>query len=404
MNDVQQNALVHRLEGSDTNLRFAAEMAVDAFNEDSLFCLPADARRIFERHGANTKVILLGATPFSRTFYSEAFDRVQIVAVVDDFRASSGDTFEGLPIITSTEMLSRSTVGDVIAVSGCRYDRSRRFFRNLSRSNGVPHLNFEQALRLLRIVSARDHRIEDWGHTIASNLERFHALGDRMIDDYSRFTLYSVLMSQITCNPEWSLHAARPYCTLYFRSGLWAPSLHERFVDCGASIGESTTALIDATNGAFDRIWMIEPDRYNVETLTKFLRNHEDPSVSGRISLLACAVGERDEDLVFAHEGGHGGKVGIGSVGATVPVRRLDELLDAEPTLIKMDVEGAELSAHKGANGIIASAKPKLAISAYHRSTDLLNIVDFALSVRPDYKVGLRHHTEERWDTCLYFV
>ena len=404
MNDMQSNVLVRRLEGSDFNLRLSTEMAVDAFNEDSLFCLPVDARRIFEKHGANTKVILLGATPFSRTFYSEAHDLVDIVAVVDDFRASSGDTFEGLPIITSKEMLSRSTVGDVVAVSGCRYDRSRRFFKNLSRSNGVPHLNFEQALRLLNIVSARDHRIEDWGHTIANNLRNFHELADRLVDDYSRFTLYSVLMSQVTCNPEWSLHAARPYCTLYFRSGLWAPNLHERFVDCGASIGESTTALIDATNGEFDRIWMIEPDRYNVEALTKFVRYHEDTSLSERIHLHACAVGERDEDLVFAHQGGHGGQVGTASVGDTVPVRRLDGLLDAEPTLIKMDVEGAELSALKGAKEFITSSKPKLAISAYHRSTDLLDIVDFVLAIRPDYTVGLRHHTEERWDTCLYFV
>ena len=24
-------------------------------------------------------------------------------------------------------------------------------------------------------------------------------------------------------------------------------------------------------------------------------------------------------------------------------------------------------------------------------------------TIAPDYRIGLRHHTEDRWDTCLYF-
>ena len=31
------------------------------------------------------------------------------------------------------------------------------------------------------------------------------------------------------------------------------------------------------------------------------------------------------------------------------------------------------------------------------------SVTDFVLSLRPDYKVGLRHHTPVRWDSCLYF-
>lgn len=401
--DTQIDNIVQRLHGADADLVSSVNVAADVFRLDPLFCIPEDCRRVFKERGMETKVILLGATPFSRTFYLEAHDRVRIEAVVDDFRAASGDFFEGLPIITSAEMLVRAARGDVITVSGCRYDRSRRFFKNMARRYEVPHLNFEQALRLFGIDPARDHRIDDWGRTIAERLSEFHQLADRLVDDYSRYTLYSVLLFQLTCNPEWSLHAARPYCTLYFRSGLWAPHSRERFVDCGASIGESTAAMIDATSGKFDRIWMIEPDRFNVETLQKYLTELDDESLAQRIQLQACAVGERDEELAFTHQGGHGGQVSSGSAGDTVPVRRIDDLLDTEPTLIKMDVEGAELGALKGARDCIAAAKPKLAISAYHRPTDLLDITQFALGVRADYRVGLRHHTEERWDTCLYF-
>ena len=44
-----------------------------------------------------------------------------------------------------------------------------------------------------------------------------------------------------------------------------------------------------------------------------------------------------------------------------------------------------------------------MALSAYHRATDLLDLSETALLLNPNYRVGLRHHTEERWDTCLYF-
>ncbi|MFW9485628.1 hypothetical protein ACE8GQ_10055 [Xanthomonas euvesicatoria pv. euvesicatoria] len=68
-----------------------------------------------------------------------------------------------------------------------------------------------------------------------------------------------------------------------------------------------------------------------------------------------------------------------------------------------MDIEGAELGALRGASAHIATGRPTLAISAYHRSSDLLDLVDAIENIRDDYRIGLRHHTEDRWDTCLHF-
>jgi hypothetical protein len=106
--------------------------------------------------------------------------------------------------------------------------------------------------------------------------------------------------------------------------------------------------------------------------------------------------------------GGHGGFVlqvaqpGEGSQDF-VPLVRLDDVVDGEPTFIKMDIEGSELGALKGASNLIQRCKPKLAVSAYHRASDLIDLSEYVLSLRPDYNVGLRHHTILRWDTCLYF-
>lgn len=52
---------------------------------------------------------------------------------------------------------------------------------------------------------------------------------------------------------------------------------------------------------------------------------------------------------------------------------------------IKMDIEGAELQALKGAKGIIKRDKPKLSISVYHKPEDILEIPAYILSLVPEY-------------------
>lgn len=59
---------------------------------------------------------------------------------------------------------------------------------------------------------------------------------------------------------------------------------------------------------------------------------------------------------------------------------------------IKLDVEGAELSALKGARRSISKWKPKLAVSLYHNPDDLHQIILFLHSLRPDYEFVCRHY------------
>lgn len=387
-------------------LRKAFLKAVADYKIDPRGCLPA---ALASAGSALPAVVLLGTTPFSHLFITEAGSRVRILGVVDDFKAAEGANFHGVPILKSSEYLELARQQSIVAVNGCRYDYSRRYFKNLTLRHAQPMLNFEQAIRWLN-VTCGDHRIQDWGDYIATHAQALCELGERLVDDYSKVTLFSVLLSHLTCDPEWILHCAKPYLSLYFRSGLWVPGQHERFVDCGASIAESTKAFLDATDGQFDKIWMIEPDEINQEKLAEFISTYQrDSSLTphASIELIKVALGSQSGEMPFLHEGGHGGHLLAtptdNSICRTVQVRSLDQLIDSPVTLIKMDMEGAELEALHGAQRLIADHKPKLAISAYHRPSDLLDLVGFVNSVRNDYRIGLRHHTEERWDTCLYF-
>ncbi|MDD5010593.1 MAG: FkbM family methyltransferase [Phycisphaerae bacterium] len=81
----------------------------------------------------------------------------------------------------------------------------------------------------------------------------------------------------------------------------------------------------------------------------------------------------------------------------------LDDCLNRyKPTLIKMDIEGSELEALKGAERIITSQNPQLAISVYHTPEHLWKIPLFIKKIVPNYKCFLRSHGANGYDTVFY--
>jgi hypothetical protein len=90
-----------------------------------------------------------------------------------------------------------------------------------------------------------------------------------------------------------------------------------------------------------------------------------------------------------------------------VDITAIDDYVKAHsvvPSFINMDIEGWELEALLGASDTIKQYKPKLAISIYHKAQDYVEIPELVLSLRPDYKVYVRHYTDIYADTIAYFV
>lgn len=71
---------------------------------------------------------------------------------------------------------------------------------------------------------------------------------------------------------------------------------------------------------------------------------------------------------------------------------------------IKMDIEGAELNALKGAERSIRAFHPKLAISLYHSIEDFSTIPRYLTSLGLNYKYYLDHHTIYENETVLFAV
>lgn len=170
----------------------------------------------------------------------------------------------------------------------------------------------------------------------------------------------------------------------------------EIFVDCGAYNGDSLSGLIDYAGG-IKIAFCFEPDYSNYLKLNKRVSGIE----CGKIITYLLATGDICKTEKFESFGTVSSLIGTGN--DVVHIERLDDLLsDEKITFMKLDVEGSELATLKGAENIIKNNVPKLAVCLYHKPEDLYEIPLYLKSLVPGYKIKIRHHSYNMYDTVLY--
>lgn len=92
--------------------------------------------------------------------------------------------------------------------------------------------------------------------------------------------------------------------------------------------------------------------------------------------------------------------------GNRIRVDRIDNIFhhDEKITFLKMDIEGAELSALYGVEETIKRDKPVLAICVYHKREDLIVIPQYIKRLVPEYKLYLRAHFPYASELVLYAI
>lgn len=172
---------------------------------------------------------------------------------------------------------------------------------------------------------------------------------------------------------------------------------NEIFMDLGAYRGDTVKDFLKRVKN-YQKIYAVEPDRKTFFKLTK-----ECVGLKNAEFLNAC-ISDTDGKRVFNMDSSRGSAVG--KDGTEIDCFSIDGILKSAPaSFIKMDIEGEELNAITGAKDTILKHKPKMLISCYHRSEDLIEIPKKVLEIRSDYKLFMRHFSSlPAWDTCFYFV
>ncbi len=186
----------------------------------------------------------------------------------------------------------------------------------------------------------------------------------------------------------------------YFPRDLIELSDQEVFVDCGAYDGDTIGSFLEATHYRFRAAIAFEPDPHAAARL-RVVAQTLPAEARDRIRIEEKAVGGSSGTVRFDGGGTPGSRLsGTGSV--MVDCVTLDSALrEIVPTFIKMDIEGAEEDALRGATDTIRAHRPVLAVCIYHLQADLYRLPALLGQLCPDYTLFLRRQARDSDLVCF---
>ena len=188
---------------------------------------------------------------------------------------------------------------------------------------------------------------------------------------------------------------------IYFPASLIKLSPDEVFVDCGAYDGDTIRDFLGHSGGHFRRIYAYEADQRNYARLQHFVGGVPG-GLRERIEISDKALYEHAGILHFSATGT--AAAAVSSQGSEVPCVALDTELNEPPTYLKMDIEGSEPAALRGARQLIARHVPIISACVYHSQDHLWSVPLQIAAHRVPYRLYLRPHLRESWDLVCYAI
>ncbi|MCD7872899.1 MAG: FkbM family methyltransferase [Clostridiales bacterium] len=234
------------------------------------------------------------------------------------------------------------------------------------------------------------------GKYFEENKSKFESVFNKLADDKSREVFENVLKFKISGKVDY-LYSS----TEYNKDKIYADLLHlsddEIIVDAGAYDGDTIREFITFTGGKYKHIHALEPDEKN------FFKLKRSTSSMKGVSLYNTAAWSKKEILNFAKKSGRNSK--LSSAGTPVNACDIDSLVSGKITMIKMDIEGAEMEALCGCENKIKEYSPKLYVCAYHRNEDMFAIPLKIWEMNPKYKIYFRHSPYiPAWESNFYCI
>jgi FkbM family methyltransferase len=164
-------------------------------------------------------------------------------------------------------------------------------------------------------------------------------------------------------------------------------------IDCGANVGTFTR---EALNAGAAKVISVEPSEGNVESLR---RNFAAEIAAGRVVVYPKGVWHREEVLEFSvydnsaldsfvmrERNDSETKAHLVKLPVTTVDKIVAELKLEKVHFIKMDIEGAERHALRGATGTISRFRPRMSIATENLADDPKVVPEVVKEVAPGYR------------------
>lgn len=336
------------------------------------------------RNSANP-IVFYGASNCAESLYKtiSKYGILPKSVFVDDPFHRPGSTFQGVEIKRFTEISKLFDSFDIAIAIGTSNPELTRM-----KSESHVHEVFGNVGYARGLAIDEAFANEHW-----DDLRKIY---NNLADDFSRHSLVAFLESKLYGNPNIlsQVYDSNQYFGLDFLN----LSNCEVLADCGAFTGDTIRSFLENVKGNYHRIYAWEPDSENLASLNRYVTDAKIKSVS----ILPLCVYSEQGTISFDSQGSSTSFVS-GNGRTKVACDTVDNCC-CDSTFIKIDVEGSEMEALKGAAKTIKSNKPKLAVAAYHRREDVFEIPNYLLSLRGDYRIYFRAHRPVADDFVLYAV
>lgn len=352
---------------------------------------------LYRKTGGQLPVFLYGAGN-GMSWYYRILNKysIPIVGVIDG-KISGGECVqkEGY-CLYSFEKICREYERAIIVISAPAY-RKEIYDYVKKMNNQFDIVVFDPVLDMIQGNEWKERR-----KYFLDKILELEKLREILNDDLSKKTLDKYIEGSLTNSCECYCEISNK--TQYFPDVIKKYlSNNEVFADVGAYTGDTIQEFVEVTSNKYRKILAFEPDIHNYQKAQEEISDN-------RIELYRKGVGSKGGNLFFQNGTG---KLDAGAhvitnkndASSEIEVVCLDSFMEERITYIKMDIEGMELEALRGAERIISEQKPKLAICIYHKTEDIIEIPKFILKLNPKYKLYLRHYWEcNSSDTVLFAI
>lgn len=307
---------------------------------------------------------------------------VEVLFFVDNGQDKHGTELHGLPV-KSPEAI-QETPGVPVVIASHFYSE----IMNQLDAMGVADYYFN-----FRAANSTLYRHD----LIERNMARINEVFEGLADEASRRSYASIIKMFHQGDEGYT----RPCGYPIYAHPLVLPRPGDVIADVGAFDGD-TAFDFDKHCGHDCTIYCFEPSANNYDAL---LKNIYENGMDQRMIPIKMGLWDSMQTLSFQqdHESPTASKVGEGDSSIFgIELDRLAERQGLHFDFIKMDIEGAEPNALRGAAETLKRDRPDLQICLYHSPDHLWEIPLYVKSLVPEYTMYIGQHDVGRSNTVLY--
>src|SRR5574344_740893 len=254
-------------------------------------------------------------------------------------------------------------------------------------------IKFPELIELFPELKTYNQAFNNLREDYYENKSEYDNLYNILEDEKSKTVLSTIIEYRKSYNTELYATICDDINVQYFED--FMPKNIGTFIYGGAFDGDTVQRCFK--NGFRPKkIYFFEPDKISLRKAKFLLKN-----ISG-IEYIPFGLSDSKKVLKFDMRGDLGS---LFSPEGDIEIQcvALNDVVKEDIAFIKLDIEGAEIDAIKGATRLFKNGSP-FAICVYHKPSDIWQIPKLIKSINPNYKFYLRHYTTSIFETVLYGV